>query len=105
MGGTGGCQHGWVTKALDALVDLLDPESLPTFEERLAPHRDRLGAWYDRPRPIDIRHVSDPMDRQPGEPGPTQGRVWLRADGTLPGDPLLHACVVAYASDLTLLDT
>ena len=27
------------------------------------------------------------------------------AAGTLPDDPLLHACVVAYASDLTLLDT
>ena len=31
--------------------------------------------------------------------------MWFRADGTLPDDPLLHACVVAYASDLTLLDT
>jgi acyl-CoA thioesterase-2 len=31
--------------------------------------------------------------------------VWLRADGRLPDDPLLHACVVTYASDLTLLDT
>ena len=31
--------------------------------------------------------------------------MWFRADGKLPDDPLLHACVVAYASDLTLLDT
>jgi len=31
--------------------------------------------------------------------------VWIRANGQLPDDPLLHACVVAYASDLTLLDT
>src|SRR5205814_2122637 len=31
--------------------------------------------------------------------------VWIRPDGELPDDPLLHACVVAYASDLTLLDT
>ena len=29
----------------------------------------------------------------------------MRADGALPDDRLLHACVVAYASDLTLLDT
>ena len=28
----------------------------------------------------------------------------MRADGSLPEDPLLHACVVAYATDLTLLD-
>ena len=32
-------------------------------------------------------------------------RVWLRADGRLPDDPVLHACIVTYASDMTLLDT
>ena len=31
--------------------------------------------------------------------------VWMRADGDLPDDPVLHACIVTYASDLTLLDT
>ena len=29
----------------------------------------------------------------------------MRADGRLPDDPVLHACVVTYASDMTLLDT
>jgi acyl-CoA thioesterase-2 len=41
----------------------------------------------------------------PGLRGPNAVTVWMRADGRLPDDPLLHACVVAYASDLTLLDT
>ena len=31
--------------------------------------------------------------------------VWLRADGDLPDDPLLHVCLMTYASDMTLLDT
>ena len=31
--------------------------------------------------------------------------VWLRADGELPDDPLLHVCLMTYASDMTLLDT
>jgi acyl-CoA thioesterase-2 len=88
------------------MPDVPDPESLPTLEEQMAPYRDRVGAWYDRPRPIDFRYVSgNPLERRTDEPGPMAGRVWLRADGTLPDDPLLHACVVAYASDLTLLDT
>ncbi len=41
------------------------------------------------------------------EPGvKTDGQlVWMRADGTLPDDPVLHACIVTYASDMTLLDT
>ena len=94
------------------MPDVPDPESLPTFEERMAPHRDELGPWYDRPRPIDIRHVGpNPLERRPAEPAsatatdPPAGQVWLRADGELADDFLLHACVVAYASDLTLLDT
>ena len=32
-------------------------------------------------------------------------QLWIRADGTLPDDPLLHACVAAYASDMSLFDT
>jgi acyl-CoA thioesterase-2 len=51
---------------------------------------------------IDVRRVA------PTEPdGAAHGdlRVWLRAAGRLPDDPLLHAAVLAYASDLTLLAT
>jgi len=32
-------------------------------------------------------------------------QVWLRAAGELPDDPLLHVCVLAYASDMTLLNS
>jgi acyl-CoA thioesterase-2 len=35
----------------------------------------------------------------------TRSRVWLRVDGELPDDPLLHVCLMTYASDMTLLDT
>jgi acyl-CoA thioesterase-2 len=81
-----------------------EPETLPDFKTRMAPHRARMGEWYDRPRPIDIRYIdTDPFSRQ-GRPALGQ-RVWMRADGTLPDDPTLHACIVTYASDMTLLDT
>ncbi|MCB9382005.1 MAG: acyl-CoA thioesterase II [Ilumatobacteraceae bacterium] len=81
-----------------------EPESLPDFKTRMAPYKERMGEWYDRPRPIDLRHVDgDPMSRQ-GNPALGQ-QVWMRADGTLPDDPTLHACIVTYASDMTLLDT
>jgi acyl-CoA thioesterase-2 len=84
--------------------DVPDPTTLPDFATRMAPHRERLGEWYDRPRPIDTRYVdSAPTDRE-GPQAPTQ-KVWLRADGPLPDDPVLHACVLTYASDMTLLDT
>jgi acyl-CoA thioesterase-2 len=80
-------------------------DSLPTFKERMAPYKERLGEWYERPRPIDTRYVTPgPWERRDGPLDPRQ-QVWMRADGDLPDEPLLHACVVAYASDLTLLDT
>jgi acyl-CoA thioesterase-2 len=81
-----------------------DPESLPDFQTLMAPYAEQLGDWYDRPRPIDLRYVDgSPMSRK-GVPSTGQ-RVWLRADGALPDDPVLHACIITYASDMTLLDT
>ncbi|HEY7625935.1 MAG TPA: acyl-CoA thioesterase II [Ilumatobacteraceae bacterium] len=83
---------------------LPDPETLPDFKTRAEPYREQLGAWMDRPRPIDIRYVdNDPFNRR-GTSAEGQ-RVWMRADGRLADDPTLHACVVTYASDFTLLDT
>jgi acyl-CoA thioesterase-2 len=50
--------------------------------------------------------VDDPPWQQHAN-GPREGlsRVWMRADGRLPDDPLLHVCVLTYASDMTLLDS
>jgi acyl-CoA thioesterase-2 len=80
-----------------------EPDDLPDWAERMAPYREHL-AHYDRPRAIDTRNADwDIGDR--GTAHPPHQRVWLRADGTLPDDPVLHACIVTYASDLTLLDT
>jgi acyl-CoA thioesterase II len=85
-------------------TDLPDPESLPDWHTRMAPYREQLGEWYERPRSIDLRYVGgDPIDGD--RPAAEGQRVWLRADGELPDDPVVHACVVTYASDMTLLDT
>ena len=84
------------------------PDELPTFRERLEPYLPRFGAdmleWLVRERPIDARPVDDPHWLEPAPRQPAQD-VWIKANGRLPDDPLLHACVVAYASDLSLLDT
>jgi acyl-CoA thioesterase-2 len=89
---------------IPAPLNLPEPETLPDFKTRMEPFKDQIGEWYDRPRPIDLRYLDgDPQDRA-GIELPGQ-RVWLRADGTLPDDPVLHACIVTYASDMTLLDT
>jgi len=89
-----------------AMPDVPDPGSLPTLVDQLEPWAEELGPIRDRAHAIDVRYVTaHPFARGAGKGLPACQRVWMRADGHLPDDPLLHACVMAYASDLTLLDT
>jgi acyl-CoA thioesterase II len=94
----------------DAMPDAPDPESLPTLVERIAGHEDKFPEpmleWLRRERPVETRSTRLPryLDPEPGVRKPEQ-IVWFRANGTLPDDPMLHDCIIAYASDLTLLDT
>ncbi|GAC1322911.1 MAG: acyl-CoA thioesterase II [Mycobacteriales bacterium] len=82
------------------------PESLPTVAERFADHPEQLAGWWARPRPIDLRYVDDPpIVTLRGGPAAPRQQVWLRTDGPLPDDPLLHVCAATYASDMTLLDS
>jgi acyl-CoA thioesterase-2 len=64
-----------------------DPESLD--------RRDARG-WHHGP--MDERDVPDPV--APGDGRRVARQVWVRAAGTLPDDPALHACVTAYLSDM-----
>ena len=84
--------------------DVPDAESLPTLQQILEPVRDRVPEWYSH-RPIDMRYVEGVPWVLRHEKRPPRQRMWIRADGELPDDPLVHACVVAYASDMSLLDT
>jgi acyl-CoA thioesterase-2 len=88
------------------MPDVPAPGTLATLRERLEPYRDQLPDWFqlDRPRPIDQRYVGDvPWLRSASEE--TRQRLWVRADGKLGDDPLLHAAVVAYASDMSIIDS
>lgn len=88
------------------MPDAPDPETLPTFAERVAPYRETLPEFYRQPRAIDVRYVDEPpwTARETGPRAPHQS-VWMRADGVLPDDPLVHVCALTYASDMTLLDS
>lgn len=89
----------------DVMPEVPDPETLPPGMEANPDLREKLGPIVDMPRPIDVRYVTGrPWDRRNSGPGEAQSQVWMRADGVLPDDDLLHVCLVAYASDMTLLD-
>ncbi len=86
--------------------DIPAPDSLPDWPTRMEPLKDRLGADYHRPRPIDTRVVGEVnLDTTGTAPVTETQYVWMRAAGSLPDDPVIHQCVVTYASDMTLLDT
>jgi acyl-CoA thioesterase-2 len=49
--------------------------------------------------------ISADAARDPSLRPPAANLVWIRVNGDLPDDPLLHVCLMTYISDLTLLDT
>jgi acyl-CoA thioesterase-2 len=84
------------------------PDELPSEEEIKADMVPRMPlpmrTYYERERPIELRPVEIKryMSRAPMEP---EFHVWMRATSPLPDDPAIHQCVLAYATDMTLLDT
>jgi acyl-CoA thioesterase II len=91
-----------------AMPQVPGPEELPSEAEikaNVMPMMpDPVRAYYERERPIELRPVeySRYLSREPKEP---KFNVWIRTTGRLPDDPAIHQCVLAYASDMTLLDS
>ena len=64
----------------------------------------QMRKYYERDRPIELRPLE--FDRYLGKKSETgEFNVWIRTTGPLPDDPAIHRCVLAYASDMMLLDT
>jgi acyl-CoA thioesterase-2 len=85
-----------------AMPDVAGPDDLPYLAEWDAGIRERMPAMLEREWPVEVRRV----DRPPWLDGRRDpyASVWIKANGRLPDDPLLHTCIVTYASDYTLLD-
>ncbi|MAK11673.1 MAG: acyl-CoA thioesterase II [Rhizobiales bacterium TMED83] len=85
------------------------PEDLqPERERRLelaAKLPEEVRNIFTRKRPVEIRHVQ-PIDLlAPAKTEPVQ-QVWFKAsEAGMPEDLGIHQCVLAYMSDMTLLDT
>ncbi|GAA4618842.1 acyl-CoA thioesterase domain-containing protein [Saccharopolyspora hordei] len=81
------------------------PEELPPLHERFADSDVPVPDWWRLPRAIELRHVDRTPYPPPVEPvDDSRHLVWMRAPEKLPDEPLLHACALAYASDMTLLE-
>jgi acyl-CoA thioesterase-2 len=84
------------------------PEALPDESALLAAIAARAPAsamvFWKGKRPIEVRPVD--LEAFLGRSGGAKGQAsWIRARMALPEDPAIVSAVLAYASDLTLLDT
>jgi len=64
----------------------------------IPPPRETAG--FEAPFPFDIRELGATEQRQDGTYLSTR-RCWFRTREALPDDPGLHACLLAYFSDMT----
>ena len=100
LSGGAGLEHGM------AAPDVAPPYELPTIEELLVGYEETVPLFVSALKPIEWRYTNDPawVMRDKGEKL-GHNRVWLKARGELPEDPVLHNAALVYASDTTVLDS
>ena len=90
------------------MPDIPSPEDLPNeadmIEAYMANAPQNIKAYFRRDRPIELRPVNMEHYTTDKKMEPKQF-VWVRTTSPLPDDPSIHKCALAYASDMTLLDT
>lgn len=91
-----------------AMPDITPPEDLPdaelVYEKYLRDAPVNVREFWLRARPVEIRPVSMTHYISADRLEPSQ-HVWVKANGRVPKDRATAAAVLAYISDMTLLDT
>jgi acyl-CoA thioesterase-2 len=91
-----------------AMPDVPPPNALKSEAEwreaAAAQLPEEIRPWFLRERPMEIRPVV-PEDRFSGKKLPPRQIFWMRAKGRLSDALGPHQYVLAYASDMSLLDT
>lgn len=60
--------------------------------------------FMEQERPIELRPI-DPVNPFALEPREPRRAHWMKAQMTLPDDPFLHQCILAFSSDFALMGT
>ena len=91
-----------------AMPEVPPPEDLEDQYDFLMRHYDEIPAAYHQriaPKyPLRFR-LTDPAHPVRPEPAPPETSVWMKAEGRIGDDLLLHQALLAYASDYRLLNT
>jgi acyl-CoA thioesterase-2 len=97
-----GYEHQFDMPTVPAPEALVDEHTLRMRDFDRLPEEARQ--WALRPRPIEIRPVEPRGYFDRGKHAPVDN-IWIRATGPVPDDIALQQAVLAYASDMSLLDT
>jgi len=86
--------------------EVADPEALPSVKEQLRGYEETVPHFVNALQPIEWRYTNDPswVMREKGD-RLAFNRVWVRADGMLPDNPVLHTATMIFCSDTTVLDS
>lgn len=79
------------------------PEDLRDLADRFG-EDERIPRWWRSGRPVAFRHVEPPPYVQPVSPPQDHQTAWVRSTDALPDDPVLHAALVAYVTDMSILE-
>ncbi|MGF2951399.1 acyl-CoA thioesterase II [Mycobacterium sp. THU-M116] len=100
MSGGQGLEHGV------SAPQVPPPDALPPLSTLLRGYEETLPHFVNALHPIEWRFTNDPswVMRDKGE-RLAHNRVWQKALGRLPDDPVLHTAALVYSSDTTVLDS
>lgn len=87
----------------DPMPEAPDPESLPQHATRQVRGADGALEPWAWGGSLELRYARGGPAVE--ERRPARQQVWFRTVDRLPDDAMLHACVLTYASDMTLLGT
>ncbi|MDP3739657.1 MAG: acyl-CoA thioesterase II [Hyphomonadaceae bacterium] len=91
-----------------AAPDVKKPAELKSEDELRALAKDHIPKEFQkqfaRPRPIELKPVDPRAMISPAKTAPRK-EMWLRARGKIGNDVALQQCLLAYASDMGILDT
>jgi acyl-CoA thioesterase II len=89
-------------------LDVPAPDTLMTQQELIGKFGDAvpegIRRYWQRDRPIDMKPVMLEHYTSREKLAPEQ-KIWIRTAGPVPADRAMQAAVLAYLSDMTLLDT
>lgn len=86
--------------------DVAEPENLPKLGQLLRGYEKTVPHFVNALWPIEWRYTNDPAWVMRDKGGRlAYNRVWVKADGLVPDDPVLHTATMVYSSDTTVLDS